>query len=318
VALLDALRALTAFDPPDTLPACDAAELAEVLDAHGLGPLASWQLETRRIGASAPPGLRERLLPLYQGTVNDNVFRLVTLKGALKGVTVPVVLLDGAAYVDWLYPHLAFRPLGDLRLAVRGDDGARFAEELAASGFRLVEAGPGGHTALFDDGRLPLHIQEGLVAGQAADHGLYQRRQPYPAMGGSVARPAAEDALLVAVAGLAEQGLHGPLLAWLDVRELLLQPPLAEPGRIQAVKRRAAEAGLSRALHGACALAPHFFPAVAAAAAALSPELGRAERLAVEAVVESARDAARLRLARGVEAASRAVVAPWAGDRAGV
>ena len=40
----------------------------------------------------------------------------------------PVVLLDGAAYVDWLYPHMAWRPVSDLRLAVRGADGRRFAD----------------------------------------------------------------------------------------------------------------------------------------------------------------------------------------------
>src|SRR5512141_2581319 len=132
VALLDALRVLTAFDPPDELPPCDLAELADVLDAHGLAALASYQLESRRLGAQVPRWFRERLLPLYQGVVNDNVFRLVTLKGALKQVDVPAVLLDGAAYVDWLYPHLAFRPIGDLRLAVPAVDGARFAEQLAA------------------------------------------------------------------------------------------------------------------------------------------------------------------------------------------
>jgi hypothetical protein len=310
VPLLEALRALTAFDPPGALPPCDPAELAEVLDAHGVAPLASWQLETRRIGASAPPSLRERLLPIYQGVVNDNVFRLVTLKGALKGVSVPVVLLEGAAYVDWLYPHLAFRPLGELRLAVRGDDGPRFAEELAVAGFQLAGTGPGGHTARFDDGRLPLQIQEGLLAGRPEDHGLYDRRDPYPALGPTAARPAAEDALLVTVAGLAELGLHGPLLAWIDVRELLRQPELADAARVEAVKRRAAELGLARALHGACALVTHFYPAVAERAAALAPALGRAERAAVDAVVESAKDPAKLRLARGVEAASRAVVAP--------
>src|SRR5512140_2333555 len=95
VALLDALRVLTAFDPPDALPPCDLAELADVLDAHGLAPLASYQLESRRLGGQVPDWLRERLLPLYQGTLNDNVFRLMTLKGALRAVDVPAVLLDG-------------------------------------------------------------------------------------------------------------------------------------------------------------------------------------------------------------------------------
>ncbi|HET9595973.1 MAG TPA: hypothetical protein VFP65_10350, partial [Anaeromyxobacteraceae bacterium] len=142
------------------------------------------------------------------------------------------------------------------------------------------------------------------------DMGLFDRRDPYPAMGPTAARPAAEDALLVTVAGLAELGLQAPLLAWIDVRELLWLPELADAAHIEAVKRRAAEVGLARALHGACALVAHFYPEVAAQAGAMDPALGRAERVAVEAVVESAKDPAKLRLARGVEAASRAVVAP--------
>jgi putative nucleotidyltransferase-like protein len=310
VALLDALRALTAFDPPDELPACDPAELGDVLDAHGLGAMASYQLESRRIGAGAPRSLRERLLPLYQGAVNDNVFRLVTLKGALREVEVPVVLLGGAAYVDWLYPHLAFRPIGELRLAVKGDDGARFAEALASAGFSVVTEGAGGHTATLGDGRIEIAIQEGLAAGAADAHGLFERRVPFPPMGRSVARPAAEDALLASVADLAAMGLFAPLLLYVDLRELLRQPELAAPATRDALLARAAAAGLSRALFGALALTRHFYPEVAEPAVALSPALGRAEQAAVQAIVERAGDPARLRLPRGADAAARAVVAP--------
>ena len=310
VALLDALRALTSFDPPDALPPCDLAELADVLDAHGLAPLASYHLESRRVGAQVPRWFRERLLPLYQGVVNDNVFRLVTLKGALKQVDVPAVLLDGAAYLDWLYPHLAFRPVGDVRLAVRASDGVRFAEQLAGAGFDTVTTGSGGHTAAFSDGRIEIRIQEGLVAGRAGEHGLFERSEPYPALGPTVARPAAEDALLVTVADLADLGLHGPLLSFLDLRELLRQPAFADPARVEAVRRRAREAGLSRALHGACTLVAYFYPESAERAGALSPALGTAERAAVERVVEGVRDPARLRLPRGAQGAARLVVAP--------
>jgi hypothetical protein len=310
VALLDALRALTAFDPPEALPECDAAELGDVLDAHGLASLASYQLESRRIGATAPQALRERLLPLYQGTVNDNVFRLVTLKGALREVDVPVVLLGGAAYVDWLYPHLAFRPLGELRLAVRGDDGARFAEALAGAGFSSVTSGEGGHTATLGDGRIEIAIQEGLAAGAADAHGLFERRVPFPALGKTAARPAAEDALLASVAEIAAQGLFAPLLLYVDMRELLRLPELAEPARRDAIVERAAAAGLARALFGALALTRHFFPEVAERAEALSPALGRAEQAVVQAIVERAGDPRRMRLPRGADAAARAVVAP--------
>ena len=54
MALLDALRALSSFDPPSTIPPCDLDELAEVLDVHGLAPLASFHLEQRSLGASVP------------------------------------------------------------------------------------------------------------------------------------------------------------------------------------------------------------------------------------------------------------------------
>jgi len=310
VALLDALRALTSFDPPSELPPCDLAELVDILDAHGLGPLASYQLESRRIGAGVPPWVRERLLPLYQGTVNDNVFRLMTLKGALRGLEVPAMVLGGAAYLDWLYPHLAFRPVGDLRLLVRGDDGGRFAERVGEAGFQLVETGPGGHTATFDEGRLQLRIQEGLVAGRESDLGAFERRIATPVLGPTLSRPAAEDALLFASAELAESGLYAPLLLYVDVRELLLQPELGEPGAAAAVKHRAVEAGLGRALYGACAVAARYFPQVIERASALSPELGPVERSAVEAVVQSASDPARLRVARGAEAAARMLLAP--------
>jgi hypothetical protein len=310
MSLLDALRALTAFAPPDALPPCDPAELADVLDAHGLAPLASYHLETHRIGASAPPALRERLLPIYQGVVNDNVFRLVTLKGALREVDVPVVLLGGAAYVDWLYPHLAFRPLGDLKLAVRGPDGARFAAQLAKSGFSTAATGPGGHTATFGDGRIEVTIQEGLVAGQASDHGLFAERIPFTALGSTVARPSPEHALLATVAEIAAQGLFAPLMLYVDVRELLGLADLAQGARVDRVRSLAAATGLARALYGTLALASRFFPGVSERAAALSPELSRAERAAVDAIVERASDPRRLRLPRGAETAARAVVAP--------
>jgi Uncharacterised nucleotidyltransferase len=310
VALLDALRALTSFDPPAELPPCDLGELVEVLDAHGLGPLASYHLESRRIGAGVPTWVRERLLPLYQGTVNDNVFKLMTLKGALRELDVPALVLGGAAYLDWLYPHLAFRPVGELRLLVRGDDGERFAARVGEGGFHRIETGPGGHTATFDDGRLPLLIQEGLVAGQGDDLGALERRVPTPALGPTLARPATEDALLFAAAEVAERGLYAPLLLYVDLRELLLQPELGDGAAAASLKRRAADAGLARALYGACAATARYYPGVSERASAVSPELGRVERAAVEAVVESAGDPARLRVPRGAEAAARLLLTP--------
>jgi hypothetical protein len=303
--LLPALRAVTAFEPPPALPPCDLDALAHVLVAHGLAPLASWQVEHTRLGAGLPDGFRETLLGIYQGTVNDNVLRMVTLRNALKDARhVPVVLLDGAMAVDWLYPHMAWRPVSDLRLAVRGRDGAAFAAAVAR-GLELDRTGEGGRTAVFTDGQLEIQLQEGLWAGAPEDERLFARARPYPAFGPLAARPAPEEALLCTVGDLAQAALWAPLIKYVDLRELLRLPLDAA-----AIRTRAAEVGLSRALHGACTLVAHYFPGVEAAASALRPTLSSVERLALEPVVEGARDPARLRHLRGAEAAARLVVAP--------
>src|SRR5690349_17661484 len=123
VPLLDAIRALTSFTPPKELPDCDLGLLGDVLAAHGLAPLASYEVENTRLGAGLPAAFREKLLGHYQAVANDNVLKLVTLRGALRlAPEVPVVLLDAAAYVVWLYPHMAFRPVGDPRIALRAED----------------------------------------------------------------------------------------------------------------------------------------------------------------------------------------------------
>jgi hypothetical protein len=308
VPLLDALRALSELEPPPELPPCDLGELAGVLEAHGLAPLASYHVETRRIGAGLPLAFREKLLSLYQGTVNDNVFRMVTLRSVLREAPgVPAVLLGGAAYVDWLYPHLAFRPVGEVQLAVRGEDGPHFAEAAARAGFGLEGTGRAERTARFGDGHISLSIQEGPWPGAPEDPGFFERARPYPALGPSAARPAPEDALLATVAEQALLGLYAPLVTFVDLRELVrLSPPL-DPA---AVHGRARSLGLSRALLGSMALLAHFFPSVSGPALALRPDLPAAERVLVEAVVESAKDPAKLRHLRGGEAAARAVVGP--------
>jgi hypothetical protein len=305
VPLLEAVRALASFHPPPALPACDLAALAGVLEAHGLAPMASYHLETTRIGAGLPEAFRERLLTSYQGVVNDNVLRLVSLRNALKlAPEVPAVLLDAAAYVDWLYPHMAFRPVGAVRIAVRGEDGARFADA-TRDVLSLVRTADEGRTAVFTDGRVELTLQEGLWEGGPADGALFERRVPHRAFGPSAARPSPEDALLATVADQALAGLWAPLVTYVDLRELLLLPL-----DLAYVEARAAALRLGRALHGATLLVAHYFPEVADAAAAARPRLGLAERLAVERVVEGARDPGRLRHLRGAEAAARAVVAP--------
>jgi hypothetical protein len=305
VALLDALRALTAFAPPPSLPDCDLALLGDVLEAHGLAPMASYHLETTRLGSGVPESFRERLLSSYQGVVNDNVLKLVSLRNALRlAPDVLAVLLDAAAYVDWLYPHMAFRPVIDARVAVRGADGARFARATGEA-LTLLRTDHGGRTAVFGDGRVEITLQEGLWPGGPEDASLFDRSVPHRAFGPSARRPSPEEAVLATVAEQALQGLWAPLVTYVDLRELLRLP--LDLGHLHA---RARALNLARALHGATLVAAHFFPEVADDAAAVRPELGLAERVAVERVVEGARDPTRLRHLRGAEAAARALVAP--------
>jgi hypothetical protein len=305
--LLDAIRALSEFDPPGELPPVDLAVLADVLEAHGLAPLASYHLEYRSIGAGLPAQFREKLLALYQGVVNDNVFKVMTLRGVLKESPVPVLLLGGLAAIDWLYPHLAFRPLGDLRLAVRGPDGSRFAEAARQAGFSASGVEAGGAVARFSDDRISFAIQEGVYPGAGDDPGLFERAARVAAFGPEVFRPSAADALLVTVSEQAETGLFAPLIGFVDLRELLRLEPPFDP---TLVKERARALGLSRALHGSMELLVRFFPSVEARARALRPELSHPERATVDAIVESGSDPAKLTHLRGAEAAARAFVAP--------
>jgi hypothetical protein len=128
---------------------------------------------------------------------------------------------------------------------------------------------------------------------------------PARAFGPRAGRPAPEEALLCAGGDLAQAALWAPLIRYVDLRELLRLPLDAV-----AVKERAAQVGLSRALYGAALLTAFFFPEVADFAAAVRPGLGALERSAVEQVADGARDPARLRHLRGAEAAARMVVSP--------
>jgi len=85
---------------------------------------------------------------------------------------------------------------------------------------------------------------------------------------------------------------------------------VADPARAAEVRARAESAGLARGLAGALAVTARYFPEVAPAAEPFLPPLGRAEGVAVRAVVEQASDPARLRVLRGAVEAARQVVAP--------
>lgn len=298
--LLDALRPFTSLDLPRRRPEGVAAPgpgfpweaVADLAVAQGLAPLLAYHVEYQLAGAGAPQEVRDALLGHYHATVTDNVYKLVQLRKLLAGAPeVPVVLLSGAAYVDALYPHGAFRPLPELRLAARRTDFQRLALAGAPLEFR-PEPQPDGAVAL-TDGRTLVWLHDDLFGGPdpvAALGAVHGRGIPAKVFGPRVVRPALEDALLSQVALLSRAAFAAPLIQLVDLRELALGAPgqagtwHGRPDR-EVLGARAVAAGLSRALFCALEILARLFPEAAEAARGLVPELPETVRAEVEAGV---------------------------------
>ena len=313
------LAELTSFRPDAPRPraaGADWREIARLAFEHGLAPMISYQLEYRWPGLGAPEEVREQLLAVYQGTLGDLVFKLVRLKEALRGEEMPpAALLGGAATADAFFPHVAFRPTPELEILVRPAEREAAARAFAREELRPGRPGPGGTP--FSDGRLVLWVRTALPAlapsAPRVDE-LLERSIPARAYGPNARRLAPEDALLSAVAALADEGLVAPRLAFVELRELLLrgggfwepEGPALDPARL---RERAREGGLSRALWAALEIVARLFPEAADRARTLAPELpARARALLRRLVVEPMLDPRRLRLVRGERALRRALL----------
>src|SRR5215469_4975814 len=132
-SLLETFRILASFSPPRvSLSGAPWQEYVDWSIAQGLAPLAAYNVEYRLGGAGAPEWARDRLLSVYQGSLNDNVMKLVNFKraiGALEGRR--IIVLGAASFAEALYPHVAFRPVLDLDLLVARMDLAPLAAYLA-------------------------------------------------------------------------------------------------------------------------------------------------------------------------------------------
>src|SRR5215469_17329582 len=140
-SLLDTFRILASFSPsPVSLSGAPWQEYVDWSIAQGLAPLAAYNLEYRLGGGGAPEWARDRLLSVYQGSLNDNVMKLVNFKRAvdeLEGRR--IVLLGAASYAESLYPHVAFRPVVELDLLLSITDLDAFAGFLGRSEFRTID-----------------------------------------------------------------------------------------------------------------------------------------------------------------------------------
>src|ERR1051326_8372446 len=146
VSLLDLFRVLSSFEPKRA--ALSQAPWEEYVDwaiAQGLAPLAAYNLEYRMAGAGAPEWARDRLMSVYQGSMNDNVMKLVNFKRTVDELEGrKVLVLGGPAFAEALYPHVAFRPVLDIELLLAPEDVNPFAAFLGGSEFRPDLTLPGG------------------------------------------------------------------------------------------------------------------------------------------------------------------------------
>lgn len=311
------LSELTRFDPEPTIEAPpDWDEAIQALARHGIAAIAAYNLQYRMPRAGAPEYARDFLLGYMQGGGNDNVFKLVTLKDLVRSLgDAQVVLLDGAAFADTLYPHISFRSVPELRLLVRQEDLGAIVEGAKSEQFVEMEADepdPDGPAATLYNDKFFVKLYTRLLP-KGGEEGLFERAVPAKAYGPAAFRLQAEDALLVHVVSLARRALLVPLIFFVDLRELVRgdSPVIVGPGPgapidPALVLARAKEFGAEKALWAAMEALASLQPEVAERARALQPALGAPTRLLLDkTVVRPALDLGRERQLRGTEALTR-------------
>ena len=286
VALLDLFRLLSSFSP-QRAASLEGAPWEEYVDwaiANGLAPLAAYNLEYRLTGGGAPEWARDRLLSVYQGSVNDNVMKLVSFKRAvdeLEGRR--ILLVGGASFAEALYPHVAFRPVPEVRLRVEKEDLEPFAGFLRESSFKpLAEKleGVDAEAKVLTDDHVFLLLFSNLLGPKRleAERALVARALPMKVYGPSVFRIGSEDSLLLTCLEQARSGYDVPMITFVDLRELVtgatsMAGPYSKPPDPEAVKARAKEWRIERALWASLSVLIRLFPETEAIAKPMLPAL---------------------------------------------
>jgi len=310
-SLLDLFRLLAAFEPKRMdLSEAPWEAYVDWAIAQGLAPLAAYNLEYRLGSCGAPEWARDRMLSIFQGSANDNVMKLVGFKRTLDDLQGRRVALVGAvSFLESLYPHVAFRPVIDLRVLVPAGEVEAFANFLRRAEFRPATdlADAAGAQAVLTDTRALVFVHDRLAPEPGLDRALLQRSLPLKVFGPSVFRLDLEDALLAQVALMARVGFEVPLIELVDLRELVLGAPAmggvySRPAQAPVLAARAREWKLERALWAALSLVERLFPETRAAVAPLRPELSFPVRELLERlVVAPLAEVGRTRSLRGEE-----------------
>jgi hypothetical protein len=226
-SLLDTFRVLASFSPPRTsLRDAPWDDYVDWSISQGLAPLAAYNLEYRLAGGGAPEWVRDRLLSIYQGSLNDNVMKLVNFKRAVDALEGRRIVLVGAAsYAESLYPHIAFRPVLDLDLLLPAADLDGLVGYLGRAEFKTVASYP--RQRVLSDGRTQITLHGGLLGPgfEDEDRAVLDRALPVRAFGPSFFRLASEDALLTSILAQAHAGYSVPAITFVDLRELVLGAP---------------------------------------------------------------------------------------------
>ena len=310
---VDLFRVLASFSPVRmSLRGAPWEAYVDWAIANGLAPLAAYNLEYRLGGAGAPDWVRDRLLSVYQGSVNDVVMKLVSFKRAVDDLEGRrLLLLGGASFAETLYPHVAFRPVPEIRLRVDRADLEPFIGYLGQHQYRpLADAGEldGADRAVSDE-HTPILLYTQLLGAAyvEAERQLLERALPVKVYGPSVFRPALEDALLLVCLEQARAGFDVPMLSFVDLRELVLGSPstagaYARPLDVSAVRDRAAAWRLQHALYAALSILERLFPETAEVVAKARPAVrGPIRALLDRGVVEPVSTLGRVRVTRGAE-----------------
>jgi Uncharacterised nucleotidyltransferase len=310
-SLLDLFRLLASFEPRRVdLSGAPWEAYVDWAIGQGLAPLAAYNLEYRLGNCGAPEWARDRLLSIFQGSANDNVMKLVGFKRAIDELQGRQVVLVGAiSFLESLYPHVAFRPVIDLRVAVPAGEVDAFANYLAHAEFRPSPdaADAAGAQRVLTDTRALLFIHDRLSPEPAQHQALLERAVRLKVFGPSAYRLDLEDALLVQVVLMARVGFEVPLLELVDVRELVLGAPgmggqYSRPVDGAVLQQRARAWRAERALWAVLSLVERLFPETAGAVAALKPELSLPVRQLLERlVVAPLAEVGRTRGVRGQE-----------------
>jgi hypothetical protein len=311
-SLLDMFQTLTSFEPQrGSLRGAPWEDFVDWAIAQGLGPLAAYNLEYRLGGGEAPEWARDRLLSVYQGTVNDNVMTLVHFKrvvGVLEGRK--LLLLGGAAFADALYPHGGFRPVLAIQVLLRRLDVEGFSGFLAQQEFKPTEDElDSGATRVLSDGRTWIQLFADVLGPSRREElkGVFERALPHRLYGPSLFRPDLEDAVLLVCLEQARHGYQLPWLSYVDLRELVtgaswMGGVYSRPLNAQVLRARAREWRLERALYTSLSILARLYPQTAPAVEGALPPLRRATReLLNRLVVEPASEVGRASALRGTD-----------------